>query len=91
MELFVSFYDDAVLASTTSLKGSLEEQTGVSIPGDAPLASTGPSTKEEPAEEPAPMEVTTEEAAPTMKPLKGPTCLLLTAGDPAETPTALQV
>ena len=60
------------------------------IPGDAPPASTGTSTKEEPAEEPAPMEAATEEAAPTMKTLKGPTHPSVTVDDPTERSTALQ-
>ena len=67
MESYVSFSDDAILDGAASLEGSLEDLTGVTIPGDALPASTSTSIKEEPAEEPAPMEVTTEEAAPTMK------------------------
>ena len=71
MESYVSFSDDAVLDSATSQEGSLEDLTGVTIPRDAWLASTSTSTEEEPAEEPAPTEVTTKEAAPTRKPLQG--------------------
>ena len=55
-----------------------------------PLASTSTSTEEEPTEEPAPMEVTTKEAVPTMKPLKGATHPLVTTDDPTERPTVLQ-
>ena len=90
MESYMSFSDDAVLDGATSQEGSLEDLTGVTIPGDAPLASTGASTKEEPAEEPTPMEVTTKEAAPIMKPFKGSTHLLVTVDNPAGRPTALQ-
>ena len=88
--IVVSFSDDAILDDATSPEGSLEDLTRVTIPGDAPPASTGTSTKEEPAEEPAHMEVTTEEAAPAMKPLKGSTYLPVTVSNPTEKPTALQ-
>ena len=90
MQSYVSFSDDAVLDSATSLEGSLEDLTRVTIPRDAPLTSTSTSTKEEPAEGPAPLEVATEEADPTGKPLKGPTHPLVAVNDPAEGLTALQ-
>ena len=90
MESHVSFSDDAILDGATSQEGSLEDLAGVTIPGDALPASTGTSTEEEPAEGQAPMEVTTKEAAPVMKPLKGPTDLLVTVDDPTERPTTLQ-
>ena len=91
MEPYIPFSDDAVLDGAASLEGSLEDLTRVTIPRNVPLASTGTSTEEESAEEQAPTEVATEEAAPTGKPLKGPTHLLVTVDDPAEEPTALQV
>ena len=91
MEPYVSFSDDAVLDGAASQEGSLEDLTVVTIPRNAPLASTSTSTEEEPAEEPAPMEVTTKEAAPTRKPLKGPTHQPVTVDNPAEEATALQV
>ena len=85
------FSNDAILDGAPSQEGSLEDLTGVTMPRNTLSASTGTSTEEEPSEEPAPMEVTTEEAAPTGKPLKGPTHPLVTVNDPAEEPTALQV
>ena len=90
MELYVSFSDDAVLDGAASQEESLEDLTGVTIPGDTLTASMDASTKEEPAEVPAPMEVTTEEAAPTMKPLKGPTHPPVAVNDLTEGLTALQ-
>ena len=42
-------------------------------------------------EEPAPIEVVTEEAAPAGKPLEGSTHLLVTVNDPTEELTVLQV
>ena len=86
----MSFFNDAILDSATSLEGSLQDLTGVTIPRDTLLASTGTSTKEEPAEEPAPTEVATGEAAPSGKPLKGPTHPLVTVDNPTEGLTALQ-
>ena len=86
----MSFSNDAILDSAASLEGSLEDLTGVTIPTDALLASTGTSTKEEPAKDQAPIEVTTKEAAPTGKPLRGPTHLPVTVNNPAEGQTALQ-
>ena len=72
MESYVSFSNDAILDGAASLEGSLEDVNGVAIPRGALLASTGTPT-EEVAEGPAPLEVATEEAAPTRKPLMGPT------------------
>ena len=90
MEPYVSFSNDAHLDGAASQEGSLEDLTRVTIPGDTLLASTSTSTEEEPSEEPTPMEVTTEEAVPTMKPLKGPTHPPVTVNNPTERPTALQ-
>ena len=90
MEPYMSFSDDAILDGATSQEGSLKDLTGVTIPRDALPASTGTSTKEEPAEEPVPMEVATKEAASTRKPLKEPTHLLVTVDDPTGELTALQ-
>ena len=67
----MSFSDDVILDSAALLEGCLKDLTGGTIPRDALLASSSTSTKEEPAEEPAPMEVATGEAALAMKPLKG--------------------
>ena len=86
----MSFSNDAILDGAASLEGSLEDLTRVTIPRDALPASPGTSTKEKPAKEPAPMEVATKEAAPTGKPLKGPTLPLVTVNKPTEGPTALQ-
>ena len=88
---YVSFSDDVVLDGATSQEGSLEDLTGVTIPRNALPASTSTSTEEEPTEKPAPTEVTTTEAAPSRKPLKGPTHLPVTIDNPTVELTALQV
>ena len=90
MEPYVFFSNDVVLDGAASQEVSLEDLTGVTIPRNTPPASTSTSTEEEPTEEPAPMEVATAEAAPTRKPLKGPTHPPVTIDDPTEEPTDLQ-
>ena len=88
MELYMSFSNDAILDGATSLKGSVEDVTGVTIPRGTLPTSTGTCTEEEPTEGPAPLKVATEEAAPTGKPLKGPTHLPVTVDNSAEELTA---
>ena len=85
MEAYVSFSNDAILDGASSQEGSLTDLTGVTIPRNALPTSTGTSTEKEPTEESASMEVVTEKAAPTGKPLK------VTINDLAEELTALQV
>ena len=91
MEPYMSFSNDAILDGAAPKEGSLMDPTEVTIPRDAPLVSTGTFTKKEPTEELAPMEVVTEEAAPTGRPLEGPIHLLVTVDDATEELTALQV
>ena len=91
MEPYMPFSYDAILDGATSQEGSLEDITRLTIPRSTPPASTSTSTEEEPAEEPAPMEVVTKETAPTRKPLEGPTHLPVTINNPAEEPNALRV
>ena len=59
MELYMSFSDEAILDGATSQEESLEDLTGVTIPG-MPCRPLLVLLPEEPAEEPAPMEVTTK-------------------------------
>ena len=91
MGSYVSFSNDAILDGATSQEGCLEGLTGVTIPRNALPAPTSTSTEEESMEKPAPTEVTTEGAAPTGEPFKGPTHLAVTVGNPAEEPTTPQV
>ena len=71
MESYMSFSDDTSLDGATSLEGSLEDVTGVAIPRGPSPTSAGTPTEEE----------ATEEAAPTKKPLEGPTHLPVTVND----------
>ena len=73
MEQYVSFSKDVILDGAAPQEGSLMDPTKVTIPRNDPPVSTSSSTKKEPAEEPAPTEVVTEEAVPTGRPLEGPT------------------
>ena len=91
MEPYVTFSDDAILDGAALQEGSLEDQTGETIPRNTQLASTDVSTEEEPAKKPAPTEVTTKEVAPAEEPLEGPTILAATVGKPAEKPITPQV
>ena len=91
MELYVTFFDDAILDSAALQEGSLEDQTGVTIPRNTQPASPNVSTEEEPTEKLAPTEVTTKEVAPTGEPLEGPTIPAAMISKPAEEPITPQV
>ena len=84
MESYMSFSDDAILDGATSPEGSQEYVTGVTIPRGTLPTSTSTPTEEESAEGPAPLDVATKEAAPTRKPLKGPTHPLVAVNDSAQ-------
>ena len=84
MESYMSFSDDAILDGAAPPEGSLEDVTRVTIPRGTLPTSTSTPTKEEPTEGPAPLEVASEEVAPTRKPFKGPTHLPVTVNDSAE-------
>ena len=91
MEPYMPFSNDAILDSSASQEGSLEDLTVVTIPRNAPSTSTSTFTEEEPAEKSASTEATTKQAAPTRDPLKGPTHLAVTVSNPTEKLTAPQI
>ena len=91
MEPYVTFSHDTILDGATLQEGSLEDQTGVTIPRNTQLASTKVPTKEEPAEKLAPTEVAAKEVAPTGEPLEGPTIPTATISEPTDEPITPQV
>ena len=84
MESYMTFSNDTILDGAASPEWSLEDVTGVAIPRGALPTSVSTPTKEEAAEEPAPLEIATEEAAPTEKPLEGPPHPPVAVNDSAE-------
>ena len=91
MEPYVTFSNDVMLDSATLWEGSLEDQTGVTIPRNTQPASTNVSIEEEPTKTPAPTEVTTEEVAPAGEPLGEPTIPVAIISKPAEEPVTPQM